>query len=168
MEHTLANPPPGSPRCWGRQFQENDPECKGCPFNLSCKKVVQQPAPMVYQQQTPYQAPYAPAQAVYQPPWTAPQPQPTYRLPVYQAVPPPPPAYHAPPPPPRPAYQAPAQPVYHAPAQPAPAPYQSIFGQYPGESVGERLGKNLVLRALEAIATEIARFFHFWDWPKRV
>lgn len=37
--------------------------------------------------------------------------------------------------------------------------------QYPNESIGERLTKNLLLRGLEAIFNELAQFFRHWTWP---
>ena len=168
MEYTRSNPPPNSPRCWGvaGEYRETDPECRGCVFNMSCKKVNQQPPPS-------YMTSYAPVPAnAYPPP---PPSSAGFRsLPVMQnSAPPPPPSsgYGPPPPPPRSGTQAMA-PVY-SPITPQPHPSQvqdpfpGIVGQYPGETVGERLAKNVVLRMFEALFTEMARFFHYWTWPSR-
>lgn len=50
------------------------------------------------------------------------------------------------------------------PGAPAPAYY---FTQYPGESVASRVGKNLLLRAAEAIFGELMQFFRHWTWPPK-
>jgi hypothetical protein len=50
------------------------------------------------------------------------------------------------------------------PGAPAPAYY---FCQYPGESVLERLGKNMALRAAESVFGEVMFFFRHWTWPPR-
>lgn len=39
------------------------------------------------------------------------------------------------------------------------------FNQYPGESTGGRLVKNSLLRAFEAVFSEVAHFFRHWTWP---
>jgi hypothetical protein len=116
---------------------------------------------------TPGYAPFTPIQAAYAPPSPYPPPpnQPYRPLPVIQqplANP-----YNPPPPPIK------VQQFGYIPITPQPHPNQisdpfaGIIGQYPGESVGERLGKNVVLRMMEAMFTEIARFFHYWTWPNR-
>jgi hypothetical protein len=45
--------------------------------------------------------------------------------------------------------------------------FQQQFHQYPDESVGQRVGKNIVLRAFEAMFGELTRFFHYWTWPRQ-
>lgn len=50
----------------------------------------------------------------------------------------------------------------HRPGAQSPSYY---FTQYPGESIGERLTKNIVLRGLEAIFHELMQFFRHWTWP---
>lgn len=50
------------------------------------------------------------------------------------------------------------------PGAPSPAYY---FTQYPGESVVSRVGKNILLRAAEAIFGELMQFFRHWSWPPR-
>jgi hypothetical protein len=52
----------------------------------------------------------------------------------------------------------------HRPGAPSPAYY---FTQYPTESVASRVGKNLLLRAAEAIFAELMQFFRHWTWPPR-
>lgn len=39
------------------------------------------------------------------------------------------------------------------------------FSQYPGESVGGRIFKNMVLRGLAAVFQELTQFFTHWTWP---
>jgi hypothetical protein len=39
--------------------------------------------------------------------------------------------------------------------------------QYPGETVSQRIVKNALLRALEAIFTELANFFRNWTMPPK-
>jgi hypothetical protein len=39
------------------------------------------------------------------------------------------------------------------------------FTQYPGEKVGNRLAKNLILRMLEVAFQELANFFRHFTWP---
>ncbi len=176
MEAATAAPPAGAPRCWGRQHADNDKECNGCTFNYTCKSAYQQ-------------AGGASARGQWVPPGYAPPPQPTYYVPQQQQ----PPAYrplpmygqpqqpqatyplpYQPPPPPPPPQQARGNPPpgyggYQPPVYaPAGDQFQSIFGQYPGEDIAERLGKNIILRALEAIFNELTRFFHYWTWPKMV
>jgi hypothetical protein len=41
------------------------------------------------------------------------------------------------------------------------------FTQYPGESIPQRLGKNIALRGAEAIFAELMFFFRHWTWPPR-
>ncbi len=180
MEATLANPPAGAPRCWGRQFQKQDKECNGCTFNYTCEGTFRQAS---------VQAPQGPWQGYAQPPppppygqqpyWQPPPPPPNYRsLPVYGQQPQPPQQPWQPPPPPQhtargaapPGYGGYPQPGYQQQPAYAPAPdqFQAIFGQYPGEDIAERLGKNIILRALEAIFSELTRFFHYWTWPRLV
>lgn len=222
MEHTLANPPPGSPRCWGREYGYNQSlrtwegdsnvECRGCVFNMSCKRTFQisqapqaaggvpaplPPAPVALAPLAPVAAPAGWNPIAPPPPQIAPvptqlspyyappppppvPPQPSYRnLPVYQpapVAPVPAPAWSQPPAPPPPtAYQTvrpvapqPITPQTHPGATAHAEPWQGIFGMYPQESAAERLGKNMILRALEAIFTELARFFHYFPWPKYV
>jgi hypothetical protein len=39
------------------------------------------------------------------------------------------------------------------------------FTQYPGEGIGTRIIKNVILRALEAVFAELMQFFRHWTWP---
>jgi len=172
--------PAGSPPCWGRQYDgsgtstKSGRECAGCPFNFSCKNAYDEAIgrQMSYQPQG-YVPTFNPPQ--YQPPYQQYPQYPQYQQ-QWQQPPTPPPV---PPPPQRqlPVWQPQqAQPPMWQPQQRAPVPlapltqqeqqFQGIFGQYPGETVGERLGKNLILRMLEAFFSELARFFHFYTWPK--
>jgi hypothetical protein len=52
----------------------------------------------------------------------------------------------------------------YRPGAPGPAYY---FNQYPEESVGARLTKNMFLRAMEALFKELASFFGNWTMPPR-
>lgn len=52
----------------------------------------------------------------------------------------------------------------HRPGAPGPAYY---FTQYPDETVAARLTKNMMLRGLEAIFSELMYFFRHWTWPPR-
>lgn len=169
--------PAGSPPCWGRQYDgsgnstKSGRECAGCPFNFSCKNA--------YDEAMGRQMSYAPTGYVpsYTPQYQYPYPQqyqqPWQQPPVPPPVPPPPvPQRHLPVWQPQASPPAPMwQPQARAPAPVVPLTqqeqqFQGIFGQYPNETVGERLGKNLILRMLEAFFSELARFFHFYTWPK--
>lgn len=57
----------------------------------------------------------------------------------------------------------PLAPMYR-PGAPQPAYY---FTQYPGESVATRVGKNMVLRMMEAVFGELMQFFRHWTWPPK-
>lgn len=52
----------------------------------------------------------------------------------------------------------------HRPGAPGPAYH---FTQYPGETILARLTKNMVLRGLEAIFSELMYFFRHWTWPPK-
>lgn len=192
METTVR--PAGAPVCWGRQYDsdqntQSGRECAGCTFNYSCKNACQSAAARhmtAYQQQQQQQPQWPQATWGWQgwnPAWQAQQPAPPpppsppappgRSLPVWQGnvppIPPPPapPAVwgrpQAPPPPPV-AYQQQPPPMYPQQQQEY---FMAVLGQYPGEPIGERLGKNIILRALEAIFNELTRFFHFWTWPRK-
>lgn len=178
---TQIQRPTGSPGCWGQQFEDGNRECNQCHFRDGCRPVtmnrliqvggpkpalppppmpqqqmmvpmppgpfmpapVQQQAP-VYRPTTP-SAPPQPVQMVYQQP-SAPIPQPQQQWPAPDSYTPNPMAPMA------------------RPGAPGPAYY---FTQYPGESVPERLTKNVMLRGLEAMFGELTYFFRHWTWPPR-
>ncbi len=176
--------PTGSPSCWGQKYQDGDVECGQCRFNDTCRKEVLRGAMNSPVTQVPMpQRPLIPQQ-----PWPAPvpYPQPQVPLPTFRATPPPPP--------PVPPYQqqpvpVAVQPLYHPnyphpPQQPSfyalpaaiPDPMQPwarpganappyYFGQYPGETAVQRITKNLILRAIAAIAQELVGFLVQWTWP---
>lgn len=178
MDHAK---PPGSPPCWGRQYLDGDPECRQCRYQDSCK------------QEILYRVSSGPATRSYAPPvaprLTLPPPPPSPTA-ASVVVPLPPKPYFAPPvssvPLPKtttPSVPAPQQqPTYyqqstgyslpnptanpmgswHRPGAPSPPYY---FTQYPGESTGARLAKNVLLRALEALFAELMQFFRHWTWP---
>lgn len=51
---------------------------------------------------------------------------------------------------------------------PRPNPGNPAWWQYQGESTKSRLGKNVLLSALQAIFAELLRFFSNWTWPARL
>jgi hypothetical protein len=100
------------------------------------------PSPPIYQHQQQY------------------HPQPQYQPQPYQYA-PQPGQYVAP----NPAPQYAAQPNVH-PFQQGIDPYRAAYPIYIGEKTSERLAKNVVLKVLETMFGELARFFHLWTWPK--
>jgi hypothetical protein len=143
-----------SPACWSRQFEEGDRECRRCDYNVSCRDAFarsngmpQMPQMAVPQMPNPYLTPSA-------------QPN---RIPV------PPPQLHPSIP------QAPAmmQQVQQVPMmQPGmPAQQQTMqeYTPYPGESIPERVAKNITLGMLSAFfnifGNQMARVFQLWRWP---
>jgi hypothetical protein len=170
--------PYGSPGCWGQQFTDGDRECVQCVFRDTCRSACMERAT---------QMPMAPVR---------PQPQPMVPLPArpyigQPVVPPPPPVpqvYRAPtalaaaPPQqqvvqyqqyatqqvqvaslPDPNNPNPLVPMMR-PGAMQPAYY---FCQYPGETVFQRLAKNIGLRAAESMFGELMFFFRHWTWPPR-
>lgn len=180
--------PAGSPPCWGVKFQDGEKECVQCRFKDGCReallsRVVSGPPRMSLPVLTPKPPPYPP-----------PPPLPTMQT-SQALVPLPAKPYYAPPinhlPAPKP--QVPMPPTQQTAQQPQPQYYQQSTGyslpnpqnpnplaplhrpgapspayymtQYPGESVGTRIMKNTLLRALEAIMFELMQFFRHWTWP---
>lgn len=143
----LQSKPPQAAQypCWSYQYSDTDRECRTCAFNVSCKTAFSRRNNIPMASGIPYfQTPQQ-----FQPPT-----QPTYQMPPYQPQ------------------QAP-QPLRYEqqPAQPAAAQVPSgPFQVYPGETVAERLIKNIVLKVLEmlvwTVGNELARFFRGWTWPK--
>jgi hypothetical protein len=175
--YTYGNPATGAvdnrPRCWGQSFNSEDPECRRCAFQASCRdqvirmnvnrqvQVPQAPAPVSptqqyfqnFQQPVYNPQPYLPSAPVAQ----------QATVPVVQAPQPPPqPVRVQAPIPPRPMTPvAPQQPapifgandwygrvqdpmMYHIGA--APPPYRP---QMEGESFFERVSKNVGLAMME-------------------
>lgn len=168
------------PKCWGKDFNSEDRECKGCSWQASCRDQVirsavnRQPtvqqvqAPMSYyqpfqqQQFVPQPQPMMQAPAPFQPPKPAPAPvqiqvqppQPQYQVTQYR--------------PPVPAAQVQVpQPIT---AQQAPAMFLELYGRYQdplfyplttapppyrpqmtGETFFERVVKNTGLAILETV-----------------
>lgn len=179
------NKPAGAPSCWSLQFTDGDQECMQCPYRDSCRpasmaRYTQGPtSPMTYlpatQQaiplpprpylgpgaQLPTIAPQAPAQ-VFRPPapsptvvqnyqqWGTPVQYPPQTQPTQFSI-------------PDPRTIHPGVPMMR-PGAPVPAYY---LCQYPEESVPARIGKNMLLRAAEAIFGELMLFFRHYTWPKR-
>lgn len=191
MSHLPILRPPASPSCWGKKYQDGDVECSQCSFNDTCKKEVLRgamyapfPVQPVYTQQTvPFPRPVTnpPMQS-----YVAPLPQHPVTsygqniarpAPIPQA-PVPPPAYSYQAPPSYQNYQAPPsyqnyQPLSLNPYNPGPnaiwsrpgataPPYH--FNQHIGEGTTTRLGKNILLAALAALALELFNFFMHWAW----
>jgi hypothetical protein len=180
--------PAGSPNCWGRLYQDGEDECRQCRFRNDCKtevlNMVNKPGvrlPMFGQYATPV-APMPPSRMAL----------PALPPPSSTVIPLPPRPHFAPPsqqtPPARTIPQAPLPPStttyqtsaggYSLPNPGAPNPLSSWyrpgapgpayhFTQYPEESVGSRLAKNAILRALEAIFGELMQFFRHWTWPPK-
>ncbi len=177
----MIQKPPNLPvqlTCWGQKYQDGDQECNQCAFKDSCRNAVLiqaasrpiQPAKVVPLPTTPLFHPH-PAQPVV--------PQPTYRpnqptalvpvqvqqYPTYQPAPQPVPQ-------PAPTYMANIPDTNHPnPMAPMMRPGASgppyYFTQYPGESVLQRLGKNMLLRGGATMFGELAYFFNHWTWPPR-
>lgn len=172
--------PPSAPSCWGAKYQDGERECMQCRFNDSCQ-------PAMVARLTPMSLPvirnYTP-------------PPPPHMQPTQAIVPLPKQPYYAPPVSQLPVHRSPSAPQtttqtvqqathyyqqatgyslpnhqnpnpmapMHRPGAPAPSYY---FTQYPGESVGSRVVKNTVLRAMEAVFYELMQFFRHWTWPPR-
>lgn len=166
--------------CWGKQYGDEDDECKNCDYKTSCRPETinyvstrgsapnsnlklppNYQLPVVQQQQyaprfgmQPPQAPTLPQPSGYPQRPTAPLP-PThpYQGPQYQ--------------------QATVGHQPHAPAGwntpiaylPRPNPQNPAWWQYQGETTSARLGKNILLTALQAIFSELLRFLANWTWP---
>lgn len=176
--------PAGSPGCWSNKYQDGDRECEQCRFNDTCRpamlqKVVSPPHSLPVVASRNYTPPYPPPAPVFM----TPPAQTMVQLPAKPYIPPPP----APVMVKQPQITAtqvtqqanqhyqqstgyslhnqqnpnPFVPL-HRPGAPAPAYY---ITQYPGESVGSRIAKNAVLRAMEAIMYELMQFFRHWTWP---
>ena len=183
--------PVGAPGCWGQQFTDGDQECSQCAMKDSCRSTclsraaLPAPVPTAVNQiaplppPRPYMAQSVPPQPLppnivqpqvqmarvqpaqvmqYQPqqaPVFAVHPQ-TAQMVQYQQQ-----QLH--PSLPDPNNPHPLTPMMR-PGAPGPAYY---FCQYPGESTVQRLGKNMSLRAAEAIFGEAMFFFRHWTWPPR-
>jgi hypothetical protein len=140
------------PICWGKSFNENDRECRGCSFQTSCKEEI------VRLNTYRYSPPQAPAYAapapvpVPVPPWQ--QPPRVTALPVIQAP-----------------QLAPVQPMMRPPDQHTIPPYgfgwapdplfyslhaapPMVRNQFQGEKFFERVGKNMLLSALESLCSQ--------------
>lgn len=185
--------PAGSPNCWGRLYQDGEDECFQCRFRNDCKtevlNTVNKPGVRL-----PMFGNYAPPMAPTPPPRMA---LPSTFHPAATIVPLPPRPYYVPPAQTSPVPGKPTMPVpqtttipaavttyqnstgYSLPNPSAPSPLASWyrpgapgpayhFTQYPSESVGSRLAKNAILRALEAIFGELMQFFRHWTWPPKV
>lgn len=155
-DYILEKRPPGASgyNCWSFQYNERDKECRTCPWNISCKTATSQ---RYNQQMAPTNGPYFQTSTPFNP-QAAPQT-------VFSSSPPQQPQFHQPP-------HAHPQPQPHTfrwenqqPQQPS-GPFQT----YPGETVAERLVKNILLKMLEVIvitvANEVGRFLRSWTWPK--
>lgn len=177
---TQTTKPHGSPPCWGLQYEDHDPDCAQCPYKDSCR-------PEVFRRfaATPIKPPQSPISLT--PPRSLFPSPPQTHLPVFRPPAPPwanpsAPATQFPVPVAAPQWMAPApQPVapivsFQDPRYPNPAAQMSrpgasgppyYFTQYPGETTAQRLGKNVLLRGLEAIFGELMYFFKHWTWPPR-
>lgn len=177
--------PSGAPDCWGKKYQDGEEECAQCRFQDSCKQE------MLYQTIRPNQpvlrnyAPSSPPRLNYPQSSTmvVPLPPKPYFAPPASSIPTPVPprimpSAALPVQQPQTSYyqqstgfslpnstaaQNPLTP-WHRPGASSPAYY---FTQYPGESTGTRLVKNVLLRALEAIFAELMQYFRHWTWPPR-
>ena len=173
--------PYGSPSCWGQKYQDGDIECSQCRVNDSCKKEVLRGAIAIPINTVPF--PQKPIQPVAAPQWPVQTP---VQPPVVRTAPPPPiqqipQQYQSSGTPVTPSYyqwQQPLQPWNVHPTLPSqiPDPLQPwarpgatappyYFNQYPGESHVQRFTKNILLRAIAAIAQELLGFFVHWTWP---
>lgn len=180
--------PAGSPVCWGLKFQDGDRECDQCRWNDTCRSKMMEvmtsaPPPRAPVMSLPmFGAPRGPTGTVPMPP-----PRPATLSPF--SAPPPPPAapmvaqVRYPPVPQPPPQQQYAQQQYTQQSYAIPDPYNPnpmapmyrpgaqgpayYFNQYPEEGVAARLTKNIFLRGLEAVFTELMFFFRHWTWPPR-
>ncbi len=169
--------PAGAPICWSKQFDDDDDECKNCNYNVSCRpatinnnsarrngqspqlQMPQYHLPMMPQQPPSFATRYG---------YNSAQQMPGPMLPQASGYP------RTPPPPPQMAHaqvQTGFQP--HAPSGwntpiaylPRPNPSNPAWWQYQGESTRARLGKNMLLGALQALFAELLRFLANWTWP---
>ncbi len=189
----VVNVPSGAPSCWGMKYQDGDIECGQCRHNDTCKKEVLReamnapfPARPVFQHPQNQPQPIVPFP---RPPGVAPLTLPTPYKPASPTVPMHPIAQyqHNQPVPvsvpqgyqQQPTYQQFNQ-HYYTPNLPqeipdpmtpwvrpgsAAPPY--YFTQYPGESMAERLTKNIVMAIGAAIAAQLVSLFTQWTWPPR-
>lgn len=197
QSHVMSYKPPAALDCWGLKYQDGDKECGQCKFNESCRPAMLNRIVNPSDQRTslPVLRNYSPSVSVPPPPPTYQQqsmvpmpsrpyfPPPANTIPLPRTVPlPSQPTQQAPQ---QQAHQAPQVPQYYQqstgwslpsnsnpnpmapmfrPGAPSPAYY---FTQYPTESVASRIGKNILLRAAEAIFGELMQFFRHWTWPPR-
>lgn len=168
----MATEPAGAPICWGKQFDEDDDECKNCNYNISCRPATinnisfkrsqtpQLPSPSYHLPMIPQQ-PYAPRFGAPPGPML---PQPS-GYPRMGAPPAPPTAQTAPQA--QMGFQPHAQIGWNTPIAylPKPNPANPAWWQYQGESTASRLGKNMLLSALQALFSELLRFLTNWTWP---
>lgn len=192
----MSDRPSGSPECWGKKYQDGERVCENCSFNYSCRPRMlerlsnigrpalppprtstpvvstaplptassyqqKQPQQMVPMPSRPFQAPQAtsvpaPVHVVNRTPSAAPATTQTQQPYYYNQT--------------ASGYQLhnptnpnPLSPM-HRPGAQGPAYY---LNQYPGENVGLRVLKNVILRALEVVFFELAQFFRHWSWPSR-
>jgi hypothetical protein len=172
--------PPGAPGCWGAQYSDGDLECDQCSFRSSCAQhVLSRSIAAPARSYLPtYPGPPSPVpnrpiipQPVFKPPVAVQHPIPIANFRPAPAAPPPAPViqyqqYQQPAPTasiPDPFNPNPMVPMMR-PGAPGPAYY---FCQYPGESIGTRLAKNMVLRAGEAMLGEGMNFARHWTWPPK-
>ena len=184
--------PSAAPNCWGSKYQDGDPECRQCRYSDTCKMAMltklTTPAPinttsLPVIKQLPSIIPTLPVPPVPQMssmasralvplpahPYLAPSPVPnqivktTTPSPSLTPTTAPTVSYYS-----SGAYSIP-DPLNPNPVAPMQRPGVSApvhyFTQYPGEDVGTRIGKNIVLRALEAVFYELMSFFRHWTWP---
>ncbi len=171
--------PAGAPICWGRQYEDGNDECNNCKFSDSCRPAAINRSSMrrngVQQQSLPQpriSLPVLPQQSYMPTPQfgvpqipTLPQPS-NYPRTVLPHSPIPQMAQQGHP-------QSPVGFQPHAPASwntpiaylPKPNPANPSWWQYSGETTSSRLGKNIVISALQAIFAELLRFFTNWTWP---
>lgn len=168
--------PPTAPSCWSTKYQDGDPECFQCLHKDSCRSAlldrvasqpVKPPTPSIItippRPFLPIQPPQTTAPTVFRPPTTSitqPPPIVQYQPPLQQQY---QPYQQHQPYLPDPSNPNPMAPMFRPGAQ-GPAYY---FAQYPGESTTTRLGKNMALRAGEAVFGELMFFFRHWTWPPR-
>lgn len=154
---SVFNKPSGAPGCWGQKFQDGDPECMQCPHKGTCRpemlnRIVATPLPpqMVPMPTRPYSLPTIPT-------------APSYQTQQYkQAVPPVP--TNIPPVPQTPPSQWP-NPQFSPPMTKPGVGSVYYFNQFPQESTLERLGKNILMKILQAALLELWHFFTHWSWP---
>jgi hypothetical protein len=169
--------PSEAPNCWGKQFDDEDDECKNCQYNVSCKPATINnaarrniPVPSSYQLpvlQQPMSPPRFGSPPIPQP-MTMTQPAlPNSYYPRAPSTPSMPVAHPVQGPV---GYQPHAPPGWNVPIAylPRPNPANPAWWQYQNETTGSRLGKNILLTALQAIFSELLRFFANWTWPATI